>query len=83
AEATLMVSGNRRGDGPLSVRFSAAALAGGRAVADPDGAALMACGVAQDGHAIRIVDPATGEPCADGIVGEIRYAGPSVAGGYW
>ncbi len=33
--------------------------------------------------AVRIVDPATGQPCASGRIGEIWTAGGSVADGYW
>ncbi|OZI34734.1 hypothetical protein CAL29_14775 [Bordetella genomosp. 10] len=41
------------------------------------------CGAAPSGHEIRIVDPATLSAVADGDEGEIWFAGPSVAAGYW
>jgi amino acid adenylation domain-containing protein len=68
AEATLLVSGGRRGQG-LQV--------GGVA-----GASLVACGSAPSGHRLMIVDPASGAALASGI-GEIWSAGPSMAAGYW
>ncbi|MBN2702357.1 MAG: fatty acyl-AMP ligase [Methylothermaceae bacterium] len=68
AEATLFVAGSRVED-----------LGEGKAV-DPD---LPDYGAAPTGHAIRIVHPETGAPCADGRVGEIWVSGPSVAQGYW
>ncbi|AOK31791.1 hypothetical protein AQ611_19935 [Burkholderia singularis] len=44
----------------------------------------IACiGRVTGGQHVLIVDPASGEPCADGRVGEICVAGPSVAQGYW
>src|SRR5581483_10509046 len=48
-------------------------------VADED---LVGCGRALPGHEVRIVDEA-GEPVADGEVGEIVLAGPSVMLGYY
>jgi amino acid adenylation domain-containing protein/non-ribosomal peptide synthase protein (TIGR01720 family) len=83
AEATLMVSGGLADAGPLSTRFSAEGLARGEAVPGAAGTALMDCGMARPGHEIRIVDPTTLVECAEGRVGEIWVAGPSVAGGYW
>lgn len=68
AEATLLVSGGRRGQG-MQVRQG-------------DSAALVACGTVPAGHRIMIVDPGTGAALACGI-GEIWSAGPSVAAGYW
>lgn len=44
---------------------------------------IVSCGVTARGASIRIVDPATGRPCADGEAGEIWFNGPGVASGYW
>ncbi|WP_439519114.1 amino acid adenylation domain-containing protein [Hydrogenophaga sp.] len=44
---------------------------------------LVGCGPALPGFDLRIVDPATGQPCAAGRIGEIWVAGPSVGQGYW
>jgi acyl-CoA synthetase (AMP-forming)/AMP-acid ligase II len=32
---------------------------------------------------VVIAHPVTGQPCAEGEIGEIRVAGPSVSAGYW
>ena len=45
--------------------------------------ALVGCGAAAPGHEVVIVDPQTRELRADGDIGEIWTAGPSVAAGYW
>lgn len=44
---------------------------------------LVACGRAFTDHEIVIADPATQAKCADGVVGEIWFRGPSVARCYW
>lgn len=78
AEATLLMTGGRKGGG-----FRAAERlqpVGGDEEAYAD---VVSCGQAMDGHALHVV---TGDPprlCPDGEVGEIWYAGPSVAAGYW
>ncbi len=69
AEATLMVSGPRRGEGPIEERRS--------------GVARVACGRAVSDTLIKIVDPVSGEQCGDGEVGEVWVMGPSVGQGYW
>ncbi|WP_410585855.1 amino acid adenylation domain-containing protein [Amycolatopsis sp. lyj-23] len=70
AEATLMVSAKPAGtDLVVDTRGAAAVVGSGRPVAA--------------GHRLEIVDPATATPCPDGTVGEIWFAGPSVAAGYW
>lgn len=71
AEATLFISGKRRG-----TRWHT-----GR---DPqDGRLLVSCGDVDSGHTVRIVDPATGLPLPDGETGEIWVTGRSVAAGYY
>ncbi len=83
AESTLMVSGHLRHAGVSHHSFSVGTLANGIAEADAEGVPLIDCGQAQPGHEIRIVDPEARTVCADGRVGEIWCAGPSVAQGYW
>ena len=85
AEATLLVSGGRRGGGAHSETFDRPALEQGRAVRSPDPGAttLVASGSFDPELDARIVDPDTAQPCADGDVGEIWVAGDSVAQGYW
>ena len=43
---------------------------------------VVSCGVVDAEHTVRIVDAASGAALADGTVGEIWVAGPSVAAGY-
>ncbi|WP_337157029.1 non-ribosomal peptide synthetase [Pseudomonas putida] len=82
AEATLFVSGSRRGQGIAAVALDAEALAANRA--EPgQGSVLMSCGYPQPGHAVRIVDPQRLEVLGDNRVGEVWAAGPSIAQGYW
>ncbi|MCD0500628.1 condensation domain-containing protein [Achromobacter sp. MY14] len=83
AEATLFVTGNQRGDGPLITRFDEAGLASGQLRPAPLGTPLVACGVPAEDHRVLIADPATAEPAAPGMLGEIWTAGPSIAAGYW
>ncbi len=83
AEATLMVSSSRSGDGARAVHFDPARLGQGYVAEDEAGVALVDCGAIQARHRITIVDPATGRPCEPGRVGEIWISGPSVARGYW
>lgn len=83
AEATLMLSGGRRGDGLRAMSFDAVGLAQGQARPAPEGPRLVACGDAVRAHALRITDPVTFEALVDGRVGEIWATGPSIAQGYW
>jgi acyl-CoA synthetase (AMP-forming)/AMP-acid ligase II len=45
--------------------------------------AHVSCGTPACGTSVAIVHPVTGQPCADGELGEIRVAGPSTSSGYW
>ena len=83
AEGTLMVTGVPPGHGMHTVTFSETALARGQVLPEGDGVALVACGQAAAGHAVRIVDPGTGQMAAPNRVGEIWASGPSMAAGYW
>ncbi|SFK58154.1 non-ribosomal peptide synthetase [Methylocapsa palsarum] len=87
AEATLFVSGPARGCAPHVEGFDKAALAQGAAVVAPgsveERTALVGCGHGAPGHEVKIVDPDTLIDCAEGRVGEIWLAGPSVAQGYF
>ncbi|MFO3723773.1 non-ribosomal peptide synthetase [Pseudomonas sp. HLMP] len=82
AEATLFVSGSRRGQGIAALELDAEAFAANRAETG-QGSVLMSCGYAQPGHAVQVVDPQRLETLADNQVGEIWAAGPSIALGYW
>ena len=82
AEATLFVSGSRRGQGIAALELDAEAFAANRA--EPgQGSVLMSCGYPQPGHALRIVDPQRLQLLGDNQVGEIWASGPSIARGYW
>ena len=87
AEATLFVSGANRGRGLIVKRFNKAALSQGLAIAEIDSLdeneGIVACGHGGSGHHLKIVDPETRNICPDGRIGEIWFAGPSVAQGYW
>ncbi|WP_311971042.1 non-ribosomal peptide synthase/polyketide synthase [Pseudomonas baltica] len=82
AEATLFVTGSRPGQGIDALQLDASALARHEAKVG-QGVRLMSCGWPQPEHSVMIIDAVTGEPLADGCVGEICSAGPSVAQGYW
>ncbi|MFJ2980802.1 MULTISPECIES: non-ribosomal peptide synthetase [unclassified Pseudomonas] len=82
AEATLFVSGSRRGQGIGALELDAEAFAANRAEAGK-GSVVMSCGYPQPGHAVRIVEPQRLERLADNQVGEIWAGGPSIALGYW
>ncbi|UVL87843.1 non-ribosomal peptide synthetase [Pseudomonas sichuanensis] len=82
AEATLFVSGSRRGQGIGALELDAEAFAANRA--EPgQGSVLMSCGYPQPGHAVRIVEPQQLQVLGDNRVGEIWAGGPSIALGYW
>ncbi len=88
AEATLMVTAGRKDAPPTCLSLSAAALLQGLAEVVPAGTTagarvFVGCGSSLPDQTLRIVEPETGEPCDDGVVGEIWVAGPSVARGYW
>ncbi|MGE8372810.1 MAG: amino acid adenylation domain-containing protein, partial [Pseudomonas putida] len=82
AEATLFVSGSRRGQGIAALELDAEAFAANRA--EPGkGSVLMSCGYPQPGHAVRVVEPQHLQVLGDNQVGEIWAGGPSIALGYW
>jgi acyl-CoA synthetase (AMP-forming)/AMP-acid ligase II len=86
AEATLMVSGGRRGAGAVTRAVSRDALRRHRIVAprDADDALVqVGCGRPVTGERVAIVDPDTSRRLAPDRVGEIWVSGPHVARGYW
>ena len=84
AEATLFVSGGRRGEGVRATGFDTEKLKGGIAApAAGDATPIVACGRPQPGHDVVIIDPVTQAPLPDGGVGEIWVSGPVVTQGYW
>ncbi|WNV85482.1 non-ribosomal peptide synthetase [Umezawaea sp. Da 62-37] len=85
AEATLLVTGGSRPDGPAVVEVGRAELAEGVVRLDPPAdhpsTALVGCGSAKGEDLVLVVD-AEGRECAPGGVGEICVSGPSVTDGY-
>ena len=87
SEATLMVSGPRRGGGATVGTFNEAALAENRVESVPDKARqarrLVACGSPVGDLRMVIADPHTCAEVAPGRVGEIWVTGGSIGQGYW
>lgn len=86
AEATLLISGGRRGAGPVMRTLSRAGLQQHevRAPASEDDAQIMVgCGRALIGERIAIVDPQTCRRLGVDRIGEIWVDGPNVARTYW
>jgi acyl-CoA synthetase (AMP-forming)/AMP-acid ligase II len=87
AESTLLVSTGGRDYEPVIREADAEALSRGtlRTTRDLDASSrtLVSSGHVGIGTSVLIVDPDTQEHCANGVVGEIWIASPSVARGYW
>lgn len=83
AEATLFVSAGQRGQGLRAEHFVRDQLAQGQAVAAEQGDCLVGCGGPVAEHEVRIAAPGSLHALADGQVGEVCFAGPSVTHGYW
>jgi acyl-CoA synthetase (AMP-forming)/AMP-acid ligase II len=86
AEATLMVSAGRRGEGAVARSVSRGALQHGEITApsgDVDRQDLVGCGRSLVGERIAIVEPESRGRLAPGNVGEVWVAGLNIAGGYW
>ncbi len=83
AEATLFVTGGRRGAGLVAPTFSTAGLAGGTGTPADEGTVLVGCGDVAPGHRVEIVDVESLSAAAPGKIGEIWAGGPSIGHGYW
>lgn len=85
AEATLMISGDGPGDPIKTTQVDKERYAEGVVEAADDKRAmeLVGCGAVVSGHQLVIVDPERCVRAAQGRVGEIWFAGPSVTRGYW
>ncbi|MGA2680076.1 MAG: aminotransferase class I/II-fold pyridoxal phosphate-dependent enzyme [Sedimentisphaerales bacterium] len=87
AEATLLVSGARRGSGATVQSFHDTALTENHVEPVPDSNAharrLVACGSPVGTMRVIIVNSKTSIEAAPGCVGEIWVAGTSVGQGYW
>ncbi|MCG7564459.1 non-ribosomal peptide synthetase [Pseudoalteromonas sp. McH1-42] len=91
AEGTLMVTGTEAGGGAVIRAFDNQGLASGRAevvdardLRDSDAYChQVGCGQVASNHLLRITCPQSHRALADGEIGEIWSAGPSIALGYW
>ena len=87
AEATLIVSGARRGSGMTVQTFNDTALTKNHVEPVPDGNGqarrLVACGSPVDTMRVVIVNSKTHIEADPGCVGEVWVAGASVGQGYW
>jgi acyl-CoA synthetase (AMP-forming)/AMP-acid ligase II len=86
AEATVFMSGGRRGCAPVIRRVHKGELRERRISApasDPASQEVVSCGYPTRGERLVIVDPERAVPCAAGRIGEIWARGPHVARGYW
>jgi acyl-CoA synthetase (AMP-forming)/AMP-acid ligase II len=85
AEATLMVTAGGYAAPVVTREVDAESLAQNvaRPATQRPGRVLVGCGQAIDGTEVKVVDPRTFAPCAEGEIGEIWVAGPGVAPGYW
>ena len=86
AEATLLISANRRGTGPTSRKVDRDALQRNRIITparERDSQILVGCGRQLTGEQLAIVDPETRTLLGPGLVGEVWVGGPHIAEGYW
>jgi acyl-CoA synthetase (AMP-forming)/AMP-acid ligase II len=86
AEATLLISGGRRGDEAVTRAVSREALQRGMIMAPKSGAdtqVLVGCGRALAGEEIAIVEPDSLRRRPTDAIGEIWVRGANVAAGYW
>jgi acyl-CoA synthetase (AMP-forming)/AMP-acid ligase II len=86
AEATLLISGGRRGGGVVTRAVSREALSRGRIVAPQskaDTQVLVGCGRVLAGEEIVIVDPQSRRRQPPDAIGEILVQGANVTPGYW
>src|SRR5262249_27266010 len=86
AEATLLISGGRRGDEVVTRRGSGEGMQRGVIVtpkSDADAQVLVGCGRALVGEEIAIVDPESRRRRPTNAIGEIWVRGAHVTAGYW
>jgi acyl-CoA synthetase (AMP-forming)/AMP-acid ligase II/alkylation response protein AidB-like acyl-CoA dehydrogenase/acyl carrier protein len=80
AEATLFVTGGRKGKAPKTINnsFSKRNLDN-----QNTGKTIVSCGFASGEQTVIVVNPQSRQRCEDGEEGEIWISGASVAQGYW
>ncbi len=82
AEATLIVSGGKKGE-PIKTEKLCAKSFELLEEDSPTSKEIVACGKNLKGQNIAIVDPASSKLCNEGEIGEIWVSGPSISLGYW
>lgn len=85
-EATSLISGVSRSEEPVSIRVSVTALSQNRVELDDgsdDACSVASCGSVDLPHSVKIVDPVSCVPLAEGNVGEIWVSGSCVGRCYW
>lgn len=84
AEATVFISANQIRSANGVKTFDPQSLQNKQVVTtDEGGQSLVACGHATEHHELLIVCPQTRQVLPECLTGEIWFAGPSVAKGYW
>lgn len=87
AETTLVVTNKRPGEDGKTAWLSTSALAAGKVVhvppESPGSTAVVSCGVPVPGMVVRVVEPATAQPCRENEIGEVWVQGPCITQGYW
>ena len=89
AEATLLVSGGRKVDGPVVRTLQKAALEQNQivmaeaSIEHESSRTFVGCGKTLLGQKIVIVNPESLTQCLPDQIGEIWVSGPSIAQGYW
>ena len=86
AEATLLITGVRRGAGPVIRTVGREALQRGLAAPperSEEGQSLVGSGRPVAAGRVAIVDPETGRQLGPDRVGEVWVCGPHIARGYW
>jgi len=87
AEATLMVTGSKRKEGPVYLYVDKYALKKNKILEtppeDPNSHTLVSSGYSHPSQRVAIVNPETFEECRPGEIGEIWVKGPSVSRGYY
>ncbi len=87
AEATLLVTGAKRSEGPIYLYVDKYALKKNRIIEttpeDPNCQTLVSSGYSHPSQRVAIVNPETFKECKPGEIGEIWVHGPSVSRGYY
>jgi acyl-CoA synthetase (AMP-forming)/AMP-acid ligase II len=83
AEATLFVTGGRKGTDPKICTIDDNQDAAANGAGERTTRRVVSCGRTWTDYELRIVDPVTCDQCAESEVGEIWVSSKSIAQGYW